>query len=102
MEGILDNSDVELHGTIMYGGVGVDVLRLAADAETPHSEPDMDLSEDDIARILYTTVAPKGTVLSHRALMAEYVSCITDLEYRHEERALHSLPFSATPRCTSS
>jgi fatty-acyl-CoA synthase len=31
-------------------------------------------------------------VLTHRALLAEYVSCIEALEYGHDDRALHSLP----------
>jgi fatty-acyl-CoA synthase len=50
---------------------------------------------EDIAQIAYTSgteSAPKGAMLSHRALIAEYVSCIAAGEYRERDVMLHSLP----------
>ena len=50
---------------------------------------------EDIAQIAYTSgteSSPKGAMLSHRALIAEYVSCITAGEYRESDVLLHSLP----------
>ncbi len=61
----------------------------AGPVETPSIEG------EDIAQIAYTSgteSSPKGAMLSHRALIAEYVSCITAGEYRESDVLLHSLP----------
>ncbi|MFF1377511.1 acyl-CoA synthetase [Streptomyces sp. NPDC058308] len=50
---------------------------------------------DDLAQLLYTsgtTALPKGAMLSHRALVHEYVSAITALDLRETDRPVHSLP----------
>lgn len=57
--------------------------------------PRADWSAEDIAQIAYTSgteSTPKGAMLSHRALVAEYISCILAGEYRSEDVVLHSLP----------
>ncbi len=92
VEGVRGEAETTIHGTLRDGD-GFDVVSLARNGDA--SEPEADLDEEDVAQILYTsgtTSAPKGAVLTHRALMAEYVSCIEALEYRHDDRALHSLP----------
>jgi fatty-acyl-CoA synthase len=61
----------------------------------PADEPDRDISPEDIAQIPYTSGTesrPKGAMLSHRALMSQYFSCIIDGEYQPSDISLHALP----------
>ncbi|WP_341348953.1 AMP-binding protein [Thermaerobacter marianensis] len=51
--------------------------------------------EDQVVQLLYTsgtTAAPKGAMMTHRALMAEYLSCIVELDIQRHDRCLHALP----------
>lgn len=61
----------------------------------PADEPDIEIYPEDIAQIPYTSgteARPKGAMLSHRALMSQYFSCIIDGEYETEDISLHALP----------
>ena len=92
VEGVRDEAKAEIHGTL-HGGEELDVLNASQSAEA--TEPDVDLDEEDVVQLLYTsgtTAAPKGAMLTHRAFMAEYVSCIEALEHRPDDRALAALP----------
>ena len=56
---------------------------------------DAPADEAEIAQILYTsgtTGLPKGAMLTHRALLSEYASCIVALEYSDADRSLAALP----------
>ncbi len=53
------------------------------------------LSSSDLAQIVYTSGTeslPKGAMLSHDAVLWQYVSCIVDAGIAHEDLALHALP----------
>ncbi|WP_167160040.1 acyl-CoA synthetase [Streptomyces sp. MBT27] len=50
---------------------------------------------DDLVQLLYTsgtTALPKGAMMTHRALVHEYVSAITALDLRGSDRPVHALP----------
>ncbi|TAL36414.1 MAG: long-chain-fatty-acid--CoA ligase [Spirochaetes bacterium] len=64
-------------------------------AAMPFDEPDVEVSAEDIAQIPYTSGTeskPKGAMLSHRALMSQYFSCIFEGEYAADDISLHALP----------
>ncbi len=73
---------------------------LDAALSSAHSPPnDLPLGEGDIAQIMYTsgtTSHPKGAMMSNGAMMAQYQSCICDLDYAPEDRSLAALPLYHT------
>ena len=57
------------------------------------------LTDESIAQLCYTsgtTGSPKGAVMTHRALMSEYVSCIVECEHAAADRVLAALPLYHT------
>ena len=78
-------------------GFRTDDLRegvLAAVEDGPvHAEAGVD--DADLVQLLYTsgtTSRPKGAMLTHRALVHEYVSCLVALDLDERDVPLHSLP----------
>jgi fatty-acyl-CoA synthase len=73
-----------------------DVLAWATD--TAGGVPDLDhveVADTDLVQLLYTsgtTAAPKGAMMSHRALVHEYVSCVVALDLEATDVPLHPLP----------
>ncbi|WP_033288856.1 fatty acyl-CoA synthetase [Amycolatopsis jejuensis] len=64
-------------------------------AEGSGNEPVADIAPDDLAQILYTSGTesrPKGAMLSHSALMAQYASCVADGEMSTSDIEVHALP----------
>ena len=58
------------------GRAEASVLETAADDQGDDSAPSIELTSEDLAQLLYTsgtTSAPKGAMMSHRALVAEYL-----------------------------
>ncbi len=55
----------------------------------------VDIGEDEPMQLMYTSGTesrPKGALLSTRALIAQYVSCIVDCEMDGDDITLHALP----------
>ena len=66
--------------------------QLAASLTVP---PDAELSDSDLAQIVYTSgteSSPKGAMLTHAAVIWQYVSCIVDAGIAQDDLALHALP----------
>jgi fatty-acyl-CoA synthase len=56
---------------------------------------EVERSDTDLVQLLYTsgtTSQPKGAMMTHRALVHEYVSCIVGLDLREHDAPLHSMP----------
>src|SRR3712207_3180042 len=57
--------------------------------------PQVDVADDDVLQLMYTSGTesrPKGTMMTSRSLIAQYVSCIVDGRYTAQDVALHALP----------
>ncbi|MFC7340905.1 fatty acyl-CoA synthetase [Saccharopolyspora griseoalba] len=59
--------------------------------------PDLDVAvaDDDLVQLLYTsgtTSLPKGAMMTHRALLHEYVSCLHALDFGENDLPLHVMP----------
>ena len=81
LEGVRASGRVERFGTMLDGGTGdLDILAVAQDESAP-TEVDTPVTAGDVVQLLYTsgtTAAPKGAMMTHGALLAEYQSCIHD------------------------
>ncbi|MDA3643379.1 AMP-binding protein [Saccharopolyspora indica] len=61
----------------------------------PVPELDVEVSDDDLVQLLYTsgtTSLPKGAMMTHRALLHEYLSCLAALDFAEDDRPLHVMP----------
>jgi fatty-acyl-CoA synthase len=75
-----------------------DILAVAGDASWDSvNDPPLDeaAQDEDLAQLLYTagtTGVPKGAMMTHRALMTQYISCIIAFELEQDDRVLGALP----------
>ncbi len=63
--------------------------------EADDQEPDVELDDEDVAHILYTSGTeskPKGVMLTHKSIISEYVSTIIDGDMKEDDVAIHALP----------
>lgn len=88
---------LSLSGTLhAEGETGFDVLQVALDKESGDaSEPDVAIDSASLAQLLYTsgtTAAPKAAMMTHQALLAEYMACMVELDIKGDEPMLAALP----------
>ncbi|MCT1802247.1 fatty acyl-CoA synthetase [Kocuria carniphila] len=73
----------------------VSLLETALDRAASSEPVDAPVDESDLLQLLYTsgtTSAPKGAMMTHAALIAEYVSSIIALDFTAEDRPLIAMP----------
>ena len=73
---------------------GLDVLQ-AALSDTSGDEPAVEIDGSSLAQLLYTsgtTAAPKAAMMTHQALLAEYMACMVELDIKGDEPMLAALP----------
>ena len=81
-------------GELHRGALRDDVLAWALDDDAPEHAED-GVRDDDLVQLLYTsgtTSQPKGAMLTHRALVHEYASCIAALDITADDAPLHTMP----------
>ncbi len=77
---------------------GFDVLQVALGedgSDSDDGEPDVAVTADSLAQLLYTsgtTAAPKAAMMTHQALLAEYMACMVELDIKPDEPMLAALP----------
>jgi fatty-acyl-CoA synthase len=96
VDAIMDDlGDITRIGTIRDGiDDKIDVLAWALTGEVPSLDA-IHVADDDLAQLLYTsgtTAAPKGAMMTHRAFVHEYVSCVVALDMVASDVPLHPLP----------
>lgn len=67
------------------------------DAATTGEIPALDVAvaDTDLVQLLYTsgtTARPKGAMMTHRALVHEYLSCVVNLDLTADDAPLHVMP----------
>ena len=92
---------LRVRGRFEGPGEALDVLAAAEAATACEAESP---AAQDLVQLLYTsgtTAAPKGAMMTHGALLAEYESCIVDADLSAEDRVLGALPLyhSAQMHC---
>jgi len=76
----------------LHGGADA-VLDVWRDGPVP--ELDLDVADTDLVQLLYTsgtTSKPKGAMMTHRALVHEYVSTVHALDLAEGDDPLHCMP----------
>ncbi|EWT03601.1 acyl-CoA synthetase [Intrasporangium oryzae NRRL B-24470] len=69
------------------------LLTVTREGEVP--EVDVDVADSDLAQFLYTsgtTSRPKAAMMSHKALVHEYLSCLVALDLQADDHPLHVMP----------
>lgn len=94
VEAVLPQLSIGIRGTIQAGS-STDILAFATDESASDAVVDADVGDTDLAQFLYTsgtTADPKGAMMTHRALLSEYMACAVELEMSYRDKSLDALP----------
>ena len=75
-----------------------EVIPIALNPDAP-AFVDAELEDDSLGQIVYTsgtTAAPKGAMMTHKAMMSQYYSVIPAMDFTEYDRALAALPLYHT------
>ena len=75
-----------------------DLIAVALDPNAP-AGPEPELEDDSLGQIVYTsgtTAAPKGAMMTHKAMVSQYYSVIHNMDYAESDRTLAALPLYHT------
>lgn len=89
----LDAAGVDVAIVLPLRDVAGSLLEQASTGEVPVI--DVEVADSDLVQLLYTsgtTSKPKGAMMTHRALVHEYVSSIVSLDYTDADEPLHPMP----------
>ena len=76
----------------------MDLIPVALDPDAPIGQ-EPDLQDDSLAQIVYTsgtTAAPKGAMMTHKAMVSQYYSVIHNMDYAETDQCLAALPLYHT------
>lgn len=84
-------ADIEM--TIALRDADDSLLAAVSTGDVP--EIDVEVTDTDLVQLLYTsgtTSRPKGAMMTHRAFVHEYLSCILAMDCRSDDEPLHAMP----------
>ena len=93
LAGRLDEIEHRLDAVVLLRDADDSLVDRAGSGAVP--ELDVTVSDTDLVQLLYTsgtTSRPKGAMMTHRALIHEYVSCLVALDCRADDEPLHPMP----------
>ncbi|PXY27018.1 acyl-CoA synthetase [Prauserella muralis] len=93
LRGELDALALPLKQVLPLRDADGSVLAVASAGEVP--AVDVEVAETDLVQLLYTsgtTSRPKGAMMTHRALVHEYLSCVVGLDLTEHDHPLHVMP----------
>ncbi|MDN5790617.1 MAG: AMP-binding protein [Micrococcales bacterium] len=97
LTGCLDGLDADIAGRlerrVPLRDADGSLLAAARAGDVPTVE--IEVADTDLAQFLYTsgtTSRPKAAMMSHKALVHEYLSCVVDLDLSPDDNPLHVMP----------
>ncbi|WP_293787663.1 acyl-CoA synthetase [uncultured Aeromicrobium sp.] len=93
LEGTLAATAVPVEHTVVLRDAPGALVERVRSGEVPGI--DVEVSDTDLVQLLYTsgtTSRPKGAMMTHRALVHEYVSAIIALDFTPDDEPLHAMP----------